>query len=276
MRNTSRPARSERVFKVNTIMAVVRRHLDHAVRENGIRRGTAGALLVAPYLILAVFFFLMSWPVTQDFTALMTFPSYPIEWATFVVFLLGGIMSLRLAMRARRSGEHRLVWIFYLLFAIGLLWTAGEVNAWGQKIFGYETPSWMDLMNEQHQMTMHNLRGWQNHNHWLRLAFALGGFMGIALNNHPRYRKIAAPAILFSWFLVIAFKCALDFWTKDFPIESSYGWLMFNWIVNRVSKIVKLMVGISAVVYLWLNRRKFEDALARKTAGEAPLASRAN
>jgi hypothetical protein len=240
------------------VAAALRHHLDQAPREYGISSSASKAIVVAPYVMLGLFFFFMSYPATQDFTALMTFPNYPVEWAMFAVFLIGGIFSWRLAMRLKRAGEPRLIWLFYLIFAIGLLWTAGEVNAWGQKIFDYHTPSWMHARNAQHQMTLHNMYGWQNRNHWLRTAFAIGGFVGIALQRFPRYRRIAAPAILFSWFFVIAVKCALDFWTKSFPNDSPWDWIMFQWIVNRTSKIVKLMVGITALIYLWLNSRKWK------------------
>jgi hypothetical protein len=120
----------------------------------------------------------------------------------------------------------------------------------------------MQIRNAQEQMTLHNMHGWQNHNHWLRAAFAIGGFIGIALRRHPRYGKIAAPAILFSWFLMIALKSGLDFWTKSFAPGSPWEWIMFQWIVNRTSKIVKLMVGIAALLYLWLNGRKLNAASA--------------
>jgi hypothetical protein len=113
----------------------------------------------------------------------------------------------------------------------------------------------MEVRNAQDQMTLHNMYGWQNHNHWLRTVFALGGFVGIALQNNPRYRKIAAPAILFSWFLVIAIKCGLDFWTKSFPQDVEYRWAMFQWIVNRTSKVVKMMIGIAGLLYVSLNDR---------------------
>lgn len=254
--------------RTNRIAAVLDRHFEQAEREYGISRAASRAIVIAPYVILSAFFFLMSYPKTQDFTALMTFPNYPIEWAMFVVFLGGGIFGFRLAFRLKGQGEPRLVWIFYLVFAIGLLWTAGEVNAWGQKIFDYRTPHWMQIRNAQHQMTLHNMYGWQNHNHWLRTAFALGGFIGIGLQKNPRYAKIAAPTILFSWFFVIAIKCGLDFWTKSFPSDSPWAWIMFQWIVNRTSKIVKLMIGITALIYLWLNSRKWK--LHSQIAARAP------
>ena len=241
---------------MNRIATALSTHLKNAQRQYGIGSAAAKLIFIAPYVILAVFFLFMSLPSTQDFTELMTHRKYPIEWAMFFAFLVAGIMSLRLGWRLKRRGEPATIWLFYIIFAIGLLWTAGEVNAWGQKFFEFHTPAWMHRINAQHEMTMHNIEGWQGHNHWLRFAFAIGGFVGISLQKSPRYRKIAAPAILFSWFLVIAFKCGLDFWTKDFLHTSSYSWVLFIWIVNRVSKIVKLMIGITALLYVWLNGRE--------------------
>src|SRR5690348_915607 len=101
---------------MNRITAVLRNHLEQAQREFGISSATSKAIFIAPYLILGLFFFLMAYPRTQDFTELMTFPSYPIEWAMFFVFLGAGILSWRLAFRLRRSGEHRFIWVFYLIF----------------------------------------------------------------------------------------------------------------------------------------------------------------
>lgn len=247
---------------MNSHKNVIGRHLENAQRKYHISAAASRTIFWSPYLILALFFFLISYPPTQDFAALMAFPNYPIEWITFVACLIGGIFSLRLAFRLKSNGEDRLIWIFYLLFGLGLLWTAGEVNSWGQKIFDYHTPHWMRIRNAQGQMTLHNMYGWQNHNHWLRTAFALGGFVGIGLQKSPRYRKIAAPAILFSWFLVIAIKCGLDFWTKSFPVGSEWHWVMFQWIVNRTSKVVKMMIGIAACLYLWLNSRAMSEQAA--------------
>jgi hypothetical protein len=241
---------------VNSIANAIRHHLTDAQREYRISSAAAWVIFIAPYLILGLFFFLLSYPPTQDFAALMTFPNYPIEWAMILVSLGAGIFSWRLGLRLKRQGEPLVVWLFYFIFAVGLIWTAGEASAWGQQVLNYPTPHWFQVRNAQDQVTLHNLYGWQNHNHWLRTFFAIGGFIGIALQKYPRYRKIAAPVILFSWFFVIALKCGLDFWTKGFDPDSPWKWIMFQWIVNRASKMVKLMIGIAAFLYVWLNNRK--------------------
>ena len=254
---------------------IVSRHLQDAQRTYGISAATSWIIFTAPFVILGLFFFLISYPATQDFAALMTFPNYPIEWVTFVMCVGGGIFSWWLAVRLKRNGERRLIWLFYTLFGLGLLWTAGEVSAWGQQVLGYHTPHWIQVRNAQHQMTLHNMYGWQNHNHWLRTAFALGGLIGIGLQQSTRYRKIAVPAILFAWFLVIAIKCVLDFWTKSFPPDSSWEWMMFQWIVNRTSKVVKMMIGIAGFLYVWLNSRLIlsEGGLTTSSEGSSSRAS---
>ena len=242
---------------------MIKAHFANAERCYGISRGMSWFIFLAPFVILGLFFFFISYPPTQDFAALMTFPNYPIEWVTFSFCLIGGVFSCRLAFRLKREGEPRLIWIFYLVFGIGLIWTAGETSAWGQQVLGYRTPHWMEIRNAQDQMTLHNMYGWQNHNHWLRTVFALGGFVGIALQRSDRFRKIAAPAILFSWFLAIAIKCGLDFWTKSFPAVEDWHWAMFQWIVNRTSKVAKMMVAIAGFLYIWLNNR----ALRQRSGG---------
>ncbi|HJT82271.1 MAG TPA: hypothetical protein VJ719_13835 [Chthoniobacterales bacterium] len=240
--------------------SVISRHLQQAQRSYRISAPAAAIILAAPFVLLGLFFFLISFAPTQDFAALMAFPNYPIEWVTFFSCLLGGILSCRLAFWLRAQGEWWLTWVFYLVFGIGLIWTAGETSAWGQQVLGYRTPDWMQSRNAQNQMTLHNIYGWQDHNHWLRTVFALGGLIGIALHKNPRFRKIAAPAILFSWFLAIAIKCGLDFWTKSFPAGISYEWEMFKWIVNRSSKVAKMLVGLAGFLYVWLNRRALKQS----------------
>lgn len=262
------------------IGTAIRHHIEDTQRDYALAPVIGWILFLAPFILLGLFIFFISYPPTQDFTGRIseshmggekwTFSHYPIEWVMFAAFLVGGMLSWRLAFRLKRAGQPRLVWIFYLIFAIGLLWTGGEVIAWGQKIFDYPTPHWFRTHNAQQQLTLHNLHGWQNRNHWLRFAFALAGFAGILLGRSARYRKIAAPAILFSWFLVIAIKCGLDFWTKSyapdapgpefwmkiFPSNSAWQWNDFQWIINRASKLVKLLVALAALIYAWLNARE--------------------
>jgi hypothetical protein len=234
------------------------RQVRRAQEIYGIGVATARAIIISPYVIFVTFFVLLWLPQTSDFTDRLTHPKHPLEWTMFAVHLIAGIYGLRLAWLAKKNGEPRHVYWFCMLFSIALLWVAGEINAWGQKFFDYGTPSWFAQHNAMGLVTLHNLEGWDDRNHWLRLTFAVGGFIGIAAQRSLRWKRLSAPTILATWFALIAFKSVLDIWVKNFPITSSYDWDLFNWVINRLSKIVKIMIGIASLIYLWLNRLRFE------------------
>jgi hypothetical protein len=240
---------------MSAILTRIDAAISDAVKTYDIQPWLAKLIVIAPYVILFVFTFFMSLPPTQDFTELLTHRNYPVELIAIAFSVCGGVLGLRLAWRAKKNNEEAFVVAFYALFSLGLLWLAGEFNAWGQNFIGYATPPWLDRINAQHMFTLHNIEGMQGHNHWLRLVFSTGGLIGILLTRSPRYRKIGAATILFSWFLLVLIKCGFDFWVKNWPVESSYNWLLFNWIINRISKVAKMMVAISGFLYVWLNAR---------------------
>jgi hypothetical protein len=62
-------------------------------------------------------------------------------------------------MRERRRGREKLIWLFYLVFAIGLIFIAGEETSWGQYFFHFHTPGFFERHNEQDDLTLHNLDG---------------------------------------------------------------------------------------------------------------------
>jgi hypothetical protein len=61
---------------------------------------------------------------------------------------------------------------------------------------------------------------------------------------------------VFGGFVVFGLLWGVDFWTKSFPAGIEWRWEMFKWIVNRTSKVAKMLVGIAAFLYVWLNGRR--------------------
>jgi hypothetical protein len=179
----------------------------------------------------------------------------PVEVLTFLFLLAGGLWGLALARRAKRAGAETMVWMFYTLFALGLLWTGMEEIAWGQAYLGYRTPELMHEINAQDEMTLHNIRGLQGHSEWFRLAFGLGGLVGLALARTPRYRAIATPRLLLTWLVVITVSSAVDELNDHISLGGAP-----DFAVNTLSETVEMLIGMTGFLYVWVH-------LARWPAG---------
>lgn len=186
----------------------------------------------------------------QDFGFQMVQEGYPVEVLTSVSAFWGGILGLALAASAIRHKASILTTGFYALFALGLIFLGGEEVSWGQDFLGYATPDLIGSVNTQHEMTLHNIEGWQGKNHLLRLAFGLGGLVGILLGRVQFFRPIAAPPLLHAWFFLIVLKSLVDIYVKDHEVGD-----MTFYIVNQMSEVVELMVSLAGLLYVWLNRR---------------------
>ncbi|MCI0626395.1 MAG: hypothetical protein L0387_32915 [Acidobacteria bacterium] len=98
-------------------------------------------------------------------------------------------------------------------------------------------------------MTLHNVWG---HNEVFRLAFGLGGLIGIWAARYPSLRKIAAPPILLSWFSVITGHSVIDLFNDFVSIQKDFdaGW-------QRLSELTEMLIGIAGFLYMHLNSRMF-------------------
>jgi hypothetical protein len=210
----------------------------------------AKGIVLAPFMIVFLYSLLLALPATRPRALLMLEENSHVELLTFAFLLLGGMRGLALAWEARRRSEGRLVFGFYTLVSLGLLFTAMEEVAWGQAFLGFGTPTVLEEINVQREVTIHNIRGLHGHTEFLRLAFALGGLVGIRLGAHASFRKIGAPGMLWSWFLLIAVLAGLDLYNDRFSIQGH-----LDRLINRLSEVVEMMVGMSGCLFIWLNSR---------------------
>ncbi|MFZ2170221.1 MAG: hypothetical protein WAW61_11355 [Methylococcaceae bacterium] len=185
--------------------------------------------------------------------------NHPVELLTFVFALLGGIFGLALARRAKNQGEKTFVFSFYLFFSVALIFVAMEEIAWGQQFFKFDTPAAWRSINLQGETTFHNIVGMQGHSEILRLIFGLGGLVGVWLSFYPFFQKIGAPVILLSWFLIISFHAAVDYYNDYFPIEPR-----FDYYVRRSSELVEMFIAISGFLYVILNSKMLSNTLKER------------
>jgi hypothetical protein len=159
--------------------------------------------------------------------------------------MIGGIMGLVLTFRARAPWFVR---AFYAMFALGLLFTAGEEIAWGQQLFGFGTPQSWTRLNVQGETTLHNIKGLQGRSELFRLAFAYGGFIGLYMARAAprRFRRIAPPAELFTWFLIVAMYETVNLFNDVVRIQPS-----FDHYINQMSEVMELLIAGCGVLYVW-------------------------
>ena len=78
---------------------------------------------------------------------------YWVESLTAVWFLLAGLLLFVTGL-AERSFLRRCV---YVLGGMAMVFAAGEEISWGQRIFGFATPDFLMRLNEQQELTVHNI-----------------------------------------------------------------------------------------------------------------------
>jgi hypothetical protein len=228
------------------------------------RERSALTAWATPFALLFGYAALLALPATRPFARELSLENRPIELLSFGLLLLAALLAIDLARRAAVRGESRRVSAFYSVFGVGLFVVGMEEVAWGQHFFGWSTPeSWREI-NAQRETTLHNLHPLQGHQPQFRLAFALGGMLGILLGRFARFRAIAAPRSLLPWFTAIALASCLSHYSLVLDRE-----VRFDRFLRVLSEMTELLIAIAAFLYITVNRR----LLAGRWLGDARGAS---
>lgn len=221
-------------------------------------RGLEDGRLVTLVVVVATLAFhaLYVLPATRRIASKLMQEDQVIEVVTFGALLAASVLGTLLALRCRRDGLPRMVWGFFLAFAIGLFFIAMEEVSWGQWIFFFKTPDSLHGLNRQNETNLHNLGGLQGHSEWLRLVFAGGGLIGVLANRHPRLRLIATPVSLTGWYVLMTTYIVFDS-VNEFVTGS---WLLGTF--NQMSEWVEMLIGLSALAYFVLKRDLVKRAAA--------------
>jgi hypothetical protein len=147
----------------------------------GVSAGIAEALLLLPVLgTVAIVLVRADKPLFR----FITDEDSVLEWPQFFGFAAASLFALVCAWRLRRAGRP-LVALAYLVFAIGCFVIAGEEIAWGQRILGYGTPESLREINEQEEVTLHNINSVQ---HLTNIAYLVAGLYGSLCAWFVRWR----------------------------------------------------------------------------------------
>lgn len=100
-----------------------------------------------------------------------------VEYATAGVYLIGFIWGLGLARRLNVKGNFAWL-VLYALMSFGFLFIALEEISWGQRIFRFGTPEFIEERNIQGEIGLHNLSGIRLLLHPAYIVMGFGGAFG--------------------------------------------------------------------------------------------------
>jgi len=132
-----------------------------------------------------------------------------LETGTFL-WLLAALVVVGLVLRRPRGLPQTMI-VLLVLFAIGLVYFAGEEISWGQHLLGFQTPTPLARINYQNEFNLHNIKGAREYLNMMpkRLivyAVAAGAVILPLLlarwRHHPRYRSGLWDWLIPTWRLV--------------------------------------------------------------------------
>ncbi len=221
----------------------------------GIARRTAVVIAVFPVALTALMAVLLTTDATRGFAIRISRENSVIELVTAGLMLAGGVLGLALASRMKARGHRRWAWGFFLVFSLGMLLVGMEELAWGQKLFEYGTPALLADLNQQQEMTLHNLPGIHGHSEVMWSAFGIGGLLGVCFKRWRAFEKIATPTVLIPWFLMILAVTLPAVWIEFDSIERRVDLL-----INRLDEFTEMLIAMSGFLFLWLCARRVAGA----------------
>lgn len=114
-----------------------------------------------------------------------------IELATPIISIIGAIIGIRLLTISAALPTRRIqIWV--LLTTLGCIYFAGEELSWGQHLFGWGTPAYLEAVNDQEETNLHNISSWFDQKP--RLLLEIWVLVGGVILPISRFRKAPRSA----------------------------------------------------------------------------------
>ena len=221
--------------------------------NHGFKNSVLHFVFFLPIIIITIQAFLFIIPSTRHIAFEILVENGSVEILTFLVFLIAGILGLILVIKNFKR-VNNFVTCFYFIFSICLILISLEEISWGQWFFHFETPDHWKTLNYQGETNLHNLEAFQRHSDTFCLIYGIAGITGILLRNFTFFKKIGAPIILLSWFLIITVHAIIDI-AADYNLTSAGVEL----IIERDRELIELLIGLNAFFYLRINSQILKD-----------------
>jgi hypothetical protein len=180
-----------------------------------------------------------------------------VEWMQFACFLGAGVVAALIAVH-RFSAGHRWQAGLFALACIGLIFVTGEEIAWGQRILAMSTPSWLEEINLQEEITVHNIAGVLVAFNAVLLITSLYAMVAEPLSWRFRFAsRWELGSVLFvpPFFLVAAFGVMAAFRLQRFVSGTPS-----QYTITKLIEWAELCYAAAALWFLWLAYQRAHAA----------------
>lgn len=245
-------------------MTLINRYLDESAARWNITPRAARWLFWTPLAISALLPLLRLSP--GAFRAILR-EDGPIEALTALLFLVAFLAGGRAAIRLLKKG-YRSQGILYVLFAFIMFFCAGEEVSWGQRFLGFETPEAIEAVNDQGELTLHNIGDSLDVFKFVMLLGGAAGAVAYIANEklliqrfweHADYLLIPPFFVSSAFFLMFAFRLFRYIFVPEFNTTVTrygewiefcfaYGFAVFALLVYRYVTVAQQVVAESPII----------------------------
>jgi hypothetical protein len=199
-----------------------------------------------------------------------------IENTQFVLLLMASLLSARSSARLLRTGRRGLA-ILCLLFALAAFFVAGEEISWGQRVFGIRTPERLEAINWQHEISAHNIYGFNGPFTYALMLIGLYGtvmpILWAAFSADRQHRSILSFLLIPPLCLVPAFFMPFGYRLCRLLFQPEVRYRHRAVVITEFSEVTELCLYFGVMVFAWLTLRRLrQEAHHGRSSGSAPLA----
>jgi hypothetical protein len=249
-------------------LASVRVHLrEEASNRWGVAPGLAEALFLLPFVGAIGIVLARAYKPLFRF---LTNEDSVLEWLQFVGFAAAFLLAIGCAWQLRKAGRPLLALVF-LAFGIGCFFVVGEEIAWGQRIFGFGTPEPLEEINEQKEVTVHNINSVQRLTNGVYLVAGLYGSIGAWI---VRWRRRDRPSELVDFLMPPLFLTAAFFVMFGYKLIRLVFFSESGFTVTRIGEWPELCLAFGFAAFAWLQWVRLRGPVHLRTARRGRVARR--
>ena len=204
-------------------------------------------------------------PNTRAFGRLLIRENGPIEIATFLAFIIGGLIALHVAWRAHRSGITGALLVMIGLFSMAWVFAGMEEVSWGQSLLGFSSPAIVQRINVQHELNVHNLEGIQNLHSFLLFGLGVIGLVLAAVIDRRGYSELRVPVNTRVCLGVVAVLGLFDWITDNFPFGN-----VADTVIGMLAEVNELVLALAGLLFAIALARRIGAGVRGRNQARQP------